>query len=257
VAETTKISWTDSTFNPWIGCANVSPGCDHCYAETLNERYSWTEWGPHGERHRTKTWRNPIQWQKSARAFHEEYGRRRRVFCASLADVFDNQVPPEWRDDLFALIRQCLDLDWQLLTKRPQNIAKMLPPDWGDGYPNVWLGTTAESQDYYDQRWPILARTPAVVRFVSYEPALGRLSITTHAAMPGWLICGSESGRGARPCDLDWVRSIRDQCVRQGVAFFWKQWVENGRKVELPQLDGRTWREFPAVADVARPVEVF
>ena len=178
MAETTKISWTDSTFNPWIGCTNVSPGCDHCYAEALNDRHQWTEWGPHGKRHRTTTsWRNPAQWQNRAAAFAREHGRRQRVFCASLADVFDNQVPAEWREDLFALIRRCPDLDWQLLTKRPQNIAKFLPPDWGDGYPNVWLGATAESQAYFDQRWPVLARTPAAVRFVSYEPAIGPLCL--------------------------------------------------------------------------------
>jgi protein gp37 len=123
-------------------------------------------------------------------------------------------------------------------------MAKFLPPDWGDGYPNVWLGTTTESQEYYDQRWPILARTPAIVRFVSYEPALGPL-LLSEGAKPDWAICGAESGRGARPCDLAWVRSIRDQCAIVGVKFFFKQWVENGRKTELPRLDGRIWADFP------------
>ena len=249
MGEKTGIAWTDSTFNGWIGCTNVSPGCDHCYAEALSARFKLTEWGPHGERKRTSssTWRKPIQWQKGAAAWRREHGRRRRVFCASMADVFDNQVPPAWRADLFALIKQCPDLDWQVLTKRPQNMAKMLPPDWGDGYPNVWLGTTTESQDYYDQRWPALTRTPAVVRFVSYEPALGPLRLPA-GSTPDWLICGSESGPGARPCDLEWVRSIRDQCADSGVVFFWKQHVENGRKTELPTLDGRIWADFPRSA---------
>jgi protein gp37 len=245
MAETTNIAWTDSTFNPWIGCTNVSPGCDHCYAEADNKRRKWTEWGPHGQRYRTTPayWRNPIKWQKTADAFHEKHGRRQRVFCASLADVFDNQVPPEWREDLFALIKKCLDLDWQLLTKRPQNIAKMLPSDWSDGYPNVWLGATTESQEYFDQRWPILARTPAVVRFVSYEPALGPLRIDATTVKPDWLICGGESGPGARMMHPDWARDIRDQCASAGVKFFMKQMTKL-----TPIPDDLFVRQFPRLS---------
>jgi protein gp37 len=238
VAETTKISWTDSTFNPWIGCTNVSPGCDHFYAEALSNRYGWTEWGPHGDRHRTKDWSKPVRWQRNAPAFQREHSRRQRVFCASLADVFDNQVPPEWRKDLFALIRRCLDLDWQVLTKRPQNMAKFLPPDWGDGYSNVWLGVTAESQPYFDQRWPILARTPAIVRFVSYEPALGPLELKD--AKPDWLICGGESGPVARMMPPQWARDIRDQSAAASVSFFLKQMAKLA-----PIPDDLFVRQFP------------
>jgi protein gp37 len=148
MAETTNIAWTDSTFNPWRGCLRVSPGCDGCYASALSKRVGWRDqadrdlWDLHAERVRTTPAysRNPIKWQKKATAFERKHGHRQRVFCASLADVFDNQVPPEWREDLFALIPQCADLAWHLLTKRPQNIARFLPPDWGDGYRNVWLG---------------------------------------------------------------------------------------------------------------------
>lgn len=139
--EYSKIEWTDHTFNPWIGCQHVSPGCDHCDAETMmDHRYGKVEWGPHGERKRTSdaNWRQPIKWNAAARAFKKDHGHRPRVFCASLADVFDNKVPLSWREDLFALIRECRRLDWLLLTKRPQNIAKMLPKDWGAGYRNVW-----------------------------------------------------------------------------------------------------------------------
>src|SRR5579871_6812298 len=133
----TEISWTDSTFNPWIGCTNVSPGCDHCYAEAMAKRYSWAKWGKHPRRRTSQgNWRKPLQWNADANHFGRIHGRRRRVFCASLADVFDNQVPRAWRADLFALIRATPELDWQLLTKRPQNIIKMLPADWGGGYPN-------------------------------------------------------------------------------------------------------------------------
>ena len=141
MGEQTGISWTDHTFNPWIGCTAVSAACDHCYAETLAKRYGWD----FAARRRTSenNWRNPRRWNRAA----ERDGVRRRVFCASLADVFDNQVPPEWRADLWDLIRACPSLDWQLLTKRPQNIARMLPDDWGDGWPNVWLGTTAENSE--------------------------------------------------------------------------------------------------------------
>lgn len=247
MGDTTKISWTNSTFNPWQGCTEVSPACDDCYAKAIANRFKKQDaagrglWDPHADRVRTSVdyWKNPLKWQRKAHAI----GRRWRVFCASMADVFDNQVPKAWREDLWTLIRECPDLDWQLLTKRPQNIRKMLPPDWGDGYPNVWLGTTAESQQYFDQRWPALMKAPAVVRFISYEPALGPLVLGEHR--PDWLICGSESGRSPRLCDLEWVRSIRDQCADAGVAFFWKRHFVNGKLDHAPEMDGRTYRAFP------------
>ena len=139
MAEFSKIEWTDHTFNPWIGCQHVSPGCDHCYAETQNNFRKWNggTWGPHAPRKRTSeaNWRKPLQWARDA----ANRGKSARVFCASLADVFDNQVAPAWRVDLFELIRETPQLDWLLLTKRPENIRKMLPLDWMDGYPNVWL----------------------------------------------------------------------------------------------------------------------
>ena len=153
--ENSKIEWTDDSFNPWYGCQKVSPGCDHCYAEhDADHRYHLVQWGPHGVRRRASpaTWKKPFHFAKMARAS----GRRRRVFCASWADVFDNQVPREWRVDLFELIRATPELDWLLLTKRPENIRRMLPVDWIDGWPNVWLGITAEDQTHFDRRWPIL-----------------------------------------------------------------------------------------------------
>ena len=150
-----KIEWTDHTFNPWIGCQKVSPGCDHCYAEArMDHRFHRVQWGPHGKRSRTSpdTWRQPLRWAKAAN------GSRPRVFCASLADVFDNRAPLGARADLFALIRRTPELDWMLLTKRPENIRRMLPDDWADGWPHVWLGTTCEDQQHFDRRWPILSR---------------------------------------------------------------------------------------------------
>jgi protein gp37 len=225
MAENSKIEWCDHTFNPWIGCQRVSPGCDHCYAEHLaDHRFGWVEWGPHGQRKRTSEayWKQPYRWAKAPR----QSGMRARVFCASLADVFDNKAPDGSRDDLFRLIRETPKLDWLLLTKRPQKIARMLPADWGNGYPNVWLGITAEDEEFYRMRWPILSRIPAAVRFVSYEPAiapLGPVDIDKADCLPDWIICGGESGPGARRMKPAWVRAVRDECADLDIAFFMKQ----------------------------------
>jgi protein gp37 len=181
-----KIEWTDATFNPWLGCTKVRrrwgapSACDFCYAEKWAKRSGQVQWGNHPRRRTTQAyWRSPITWNDQSRSFQAEHGRRRRVFCASLADVFDNQIDPQWRADLFNIIRACDQLDWQLLTKRPQNIRKMLPSDWDDGYPNVWLGTTAEDADAYQQRVPHLLRVPAAIHFVSYEaPHWDRWTLT-------------------------------------------------------------------------------
>ena len=206
--ENSKIEWCDHTFNPWIGCQHVSPGCDHCYAEAMmDHRYGKVEWGPHGQRKRTSdaTWKKPRIWHANARAFRKQHGHRPRVFCASLADVFDNRVDINWRVELFALIRECYRLDWLLLTKRPGNIVKMLPSDWHYGYDNVWLGVTAEEQAFFNHRWGILQKIPAAIKFVSYEPALGPLRLPKHGPVPDWLISGGESGGGARILNPRWI----------------------------------------------------
>lgn len=249
MAETSAIEWCDSTFNPWIGCTKVSPACDHCYAEALMDtRHGRVKWG--GERSRTSesNWQQPRRWQRQVSAFHAAHGRRRRVFCASLADVFDNQVPPEWRDDLWALIRDTPDLDWLLLTKRPQNIGKMLPAYWDEVKGHVWLGTTVEDQER-DRNLLHLCKHDSAVRFISYEPALGPLDVSWAMSnrldlaarylergmfSPGletlhpldWVIAGGESGHQARPSHPDWVRSLRDQCSAASVPFLFKQWGE-------------------------------
>ena len=266
--ENSKIEWTDHTFNPWIGCQKVSPGCDHCYAEMLmDKRYGKVEWGPRGERVRTSqaNWRNPFRWNSSALSFLEERGRRPRVFCASLADIFDNRADRAWRQDLFEVIRECPNLDWLLLTKRPENIRKMLPSDWGDGYPNVWVGVTAEDQHWFDRRWRLLSEIPAVVRFISYEPALGPVRLPTSGPLPDWVISGGESGPGARPIKRKWVRNIIRDCNRADVAVFLKQWgtyasnplvAKHGLTIDEAKtrdpygkggglIDGQLIREFP------------
>ena len=206
MGEVTRIAWTDHTFNPWIGCQRISPGCDNCYAERTARRRNWAEWGPGAERKITTpgTWKGPTAWNRKARV----EGVRKLVFCASLADVMDPRAPEGAREDLFALIRATPMLTWQLLTKLPRNLDRFLPEDWGEGYPNVWLGITAEDQLHYDRRWPVLARTPAAVRFISYEPALGELTLREHDERPDWVIWGGESGPGARPMEPAWARRI-------------------------------------------------
>jgi protein gp37 len=266
MSDRTNIEWADHTFNPWVGCSKVSPACAYCYAETWAKRAGRAElWN--GERSRTTgtNWQRPIKWNRQASAA----GKRAKVFCASLADVFDNQVPRRWRDDLWHRIEQTPDLDWLLLTKRPQNIAKMLPdPDtgvkpWGRGWPNVWLGVSAGNQEEADRNIPILGATPARVHFVSFEPLLGPIDLTSIACPngcrppeycsrchpdggeptgtydvlgAGWLdlvICGGESGPNARPMHPDWPRALRDQCERASVPFFFKQ---HGEWIGVPDL---------------------
>jgi len=237
MGENSKIEWTDHTFNPWVGCQKVSPGCDRCYAEAMmDHRYHRVEWGPRGERKRTSVanWRKPRQWAKAAN------GTRPRVFCASLADVFDNQVPSEWRSDLFDLIAATPELDWLLLTKRPENLIRMFPTgDWE----NIWLGTTCEDQEHYLKRYRLISEARVAVRFISYEPALGPLSIklaVPPVRAPDWIICGGESGVGARTMEPWWARNVRDDCAQFGIAFFMKQMT--GKK---PIPDDLMVREFP------------
>jgi protein gp37 len=273
-----KIEWTDSTFNPWVGCTKIArargapSACDFCYAEKWAKRSGQVDWGDHPRRRTTEgNWRNPIAWNERAEEFQAEHGRRQRVFCASLADVFDNQVDPSWRSDLFDLIRRCDQLDWQLLTKRPQNIRKMLPRDWEAGYPNVWLGTTAEDVRAYQQRVTHLFKVPSAIHFVSYEPAIGPLGkLDVDGVFPDWLIIGGESGVRSdliRYTDPQWARDAIAECKRLGVAPFLKQWgtyknnpyvveasysVQEAMQLDPPEngkgggeLDGRLWREFP------------
>jgi protein gp37 len=265
MGENSAIEWTDHTFNPWVGCTKVSPACDNCYAEGWAKRTGQSGlW--RGERRRTSAsnWKTPVTWNRWA----ERDGVRRKVFCASLADVFDNQVPDEWRADLWRLIASTPHLDWQLLTKRPQNIAKMLPGDWGHGYANVWLGTTVESRDEADRRIQHLQAVPARVRFLSCEPMLGDVSLRWLSGVPyndrlnagrsvneydgakgiHWVIAGGESGGKRRPMDLAWPRKLRDECRDLGAAFFMKQ-ID---KV-LPIPADLMIREFPSSPTPAIP----
>ena len=267
MGENSAIEWCHHTFNPWEGCQKVGPGCDNCYAEARDVRFTGgMHWGPGAPRRRTSAanWAKPLRWNREAAAS----GTRPRVFCASLADVFDNVVDPAWRDDLWRLIEATPNLDWMLLTKRPGNIGNMLPVpfDFERLYQNVWLGCTITSREEMLRDAPKLASIPAAVRFWSVEPLLGDIGEVPRDLMPDLVIVGGESGPHARPMHPDWARSLRDQCVAAGVAFHFKQWGEYawaeqiegipstltayrvGKKVAGRLLDGRTWDQMPGVA---------
>lgn len=252
MGERTEIAWTDSTHNEWIGCQRISAGCDSCYAATLmDNRYHRVTWGERktettipsvGTRSLTSesNRKKPFTWNRKAGAFQSIHGRRQRVFCSSLSDVFDNQVPPEWRSSLWATIDATPELDWLLLTKRPENIEKMLGL-WEVAIPrNVWLGTTCEDQAAYDRRWPVLQQFNVRVRFISYEPAIGPLTLINHKQKPDWLICGGESGHGYRRMATQWALDVMEECDQCFVPFFMKQMAG---KTPIP--DWLMVRQFP------------
>ncbi|XAI97078.1 hypothetical protein [Dolichospermum phage Dfl-JY45] len=299
MADQTGIEWADSTFNPWMGCSRVSPACDHCYAERDTARFGRVGWGQGVPRVRTAeaNWRKPLRW--NARSFwqcadcgwrgdtprvdhadedapggtgiacpaclqRDVRPARRRVFCASLADVFDNEVDPQWRADLVHLIFKTPHLDWLLLTKRIGNAKGMLEQavaslslgnhSWehqsSRGFRHVWLGATICNQEEADRDVSKLLATPAAVRFLSIEPMLSAINVSPYfgacdcyvpcqegvgmhapscpATRPRieWVIVGGESGPNARPLHPEWVRSLRDQCAGAGVPFLFKQWGE-------------------------------
>jgi len=225
----TNIEWCDATFNPWIGCTKVSEGCKHCYAEALmDHRYGKARWGPTGTRVRTSAhnWNEPVRWNRQA----AKVGVRKRVFCASLADVFEDRKELQaWRRDLVILMENTPNLQWLLLTKRPENIMSMLgnctsmtPESWlGAMADRVWLGTSVENQEQADKRIPLLMTVPAAVRFLSMEPLIG--PVTSGIAGVQWVIVGGESGKGARPMAAEWAMSIRDNCTKDAIPFFFKQ----------------------------------
>lgn len=278
MSENTKIEWCDHTFNPWEGCQKVGPGCDHCYAETRNARFGGgtaPNWGPGAPRHRTssKNWYTPFYWNDKAHAFKLQHGRRQRVFCASLADVFDNAVDPQWRADLFDLIRVTPKLDWLLLTKRVGNVAEMV--ETAGGWPaNAQLGITVCNQKEAERDIPKALATKTQfnigVVFLSMEPLLGPVNIFSidvnggHAQiypltgttgcedddgnpapdLPAidWVIVGGESGSNARPMHPDWARNLRDQCKEARVAFHFNQWGEHDLSYDRDR-DDPDWQQ--------------
>lgn len=262
----TKIQWCDFTFNPWLGCSKVSPGCYRCYAEEWDKRFhGGIHWGKGALRRRTSAsnWHQPLKWNAEA----PSAGQRPRVFCASLADWLDAEVDPKWRHDLLNVIRATPNLDWLLLTKRPENFVRLLMQthkfaedydlrswawDWVHGAPpaNVWMGTTVEDQARANQRIPILARIPAKIRFLSCEPLLEPISLHLGDMEEiHWVICGGESGPDARPMDIEWARSLEAQCIFRTprVPFFMKQLGgESDKRGELADFpEDLREREFP------------
>ncbi|MDP2275269.1 MAG: DUF5131 family protein [Archangium sp.] len=290
MGENSGIQWTTHTFNPWVGCQRVSPGCVNCYAEAYDKRVGGLpknqrkdpavaelRWGPKAPRVRTSlaNWKKPIAWNAAA----ELAGERHRVFCASLSDVFEEHgsIEPRWRLELFSLIRQTPQLDWLLLTKRPEAITRVLESvlalsacsrsgDDRRGYvssddafvetrlwvsmwlsgkapANVWLGTTVEDQQRANERIPELVKVPAVVRFLSIEPLLEPVYLGAHV-WPGdlhWMIIGGESGGNARPFHLEWARSLVRQARDVRAAPFVKQM--GARPVFAPgDLSVSRWR---------------
>lgn len=240
MSENSKIEWTDHTFNPWIGCTRVSPGCDNCYAAVSTPaRVMGIKWGAGEGRRRTSdsTWRQPKTWNARHDVFFAKHGRRQRVFCASLADVFDNEVDNNLRNELLGLIYDTPNLDWLLLTKRIGNVPHLMeectePGKQWELPPNVWLGATIVNQEEADRDIPKLITTPATKHFLSMEPLLGPVSLSMRndrfEIVPDidWVIVGGESGHGARPMHPDWARDLRDQCAAAGVPFLFKQWGE-------------------------------
>jgi protein gp37 len=262
VGSTSAIEWTEATWNPWRGCDKVSPGCAHCYMFTEQRRYGRDP--SVVVRCSDSTFHAPLRakkWREMLPGTH--------VFTCSWSDWFHETADP-WRDEAWQIIAQRPDLIFQVLTKRPERIADHLPDDWGDGYPNVWLGVTIENRRYV-HRADLLRETPAAVRFVSAEPLLGPL-IAEHGGtisdrngaswedgyaledMPelslagiDWLICGGESGPGCRRFDIEWARDLREACECTDTAFFLKQLGGNPDKRggDKALLDGRRWTEMP------------
>ncbi len=278
-----NIEWTDHTFSPWWGCTRVSPGCSHCYAADLGNRFG-VQWGKGNPRRFSseKVWSGPLAWNKAA----QKIGRRIRVFCGSMCDWADDEVHPAWRTPLWDMIRVTTSIDWLMLTKRAENVPRMLPRDWNRGWGHVHLGFTAENQLQYDRRAAIMERVPAVYRFISCEPLLGPIDL----GFGNWerrsaihqVIAGGESGPHARPMNPAWPRALRDQCVAAGIPYLFKQWGEYspgridifgehpdpllhvfefedqkrvpmfklGKKEAGRLLDGREWNEYPPLKGI-------
>lgn len=245
MAKDSKIAWTDHTFNVAWGCKETSAGCQNCYAREQMNRwgFGWA-WGDaeHRRLFGEKHWREPLAWNKKA----EQEGVPAKVFCSSMCDVFDPH--PDVRGELpklWELIRRTPWLIWQLCTKQSGQIAACLPADWGEnGYHNVWLGVTVENLGEGNAvRALTLRRIPAVVRWISNEPALSNISAMPLAGID-WVVYGGESGPNARPDDDLWARNLLGRCVTTGTAFFYKQMSARVPGV-LPLDTVSTIREFP------------
>lgn len=272
MGETTAIEWTDATWNPVTGCTKVSPGCDHCYAESVAERWRGGKAFPNGfdvqlREHRLN---EPLKWREP-----------KRVFVNSMSDLFHEAISDDYIARVFAVMAATPQHTYQVLTKRHGRLRALLsdplwwnfvtaftaartgtPIEYESPLPNVWLGVSVEDQKWADIRIPALLETPAAVRFLSCEPLLGPVSIaryihgcmtygctTDHGPQVDWVIVGGESGHGFRPMDPEWVRVLRNECWSTSTAFFFKQWGGRTPKAGGRELDGRTWSDFPATPE--------
>lgn len=267
MAEQTLIAWTTATANFWMGCQKVSAGCAHCYAETLTRnRMGLDVWGSP-----SRSRRQPVKgvYQNVRRLDREASlgklsgpaGLPPLVFVGSLMDWAEDHPDVEpVRLRMWELIRECRNLHFQLLTKRAHRIRQLLPADWGEGYPNVWLGTSIESADAIDnqtglsvlERADALREIPATVRFISYEPALGPLADALDVTGIDWVIFGGESGPGYRDMNLDWARAMGEKCRAKGVAWFYKQSAAPRTEMGIT-LDGKIQRAYPTPRNLITP----
>lgn len=236
MADNSSIEWTEATWNPVTGCTKISPGCLHCYAERMSKRLKGM-----GNSNYANGFELTLQPQMLKRPL--EWKSPKRVFVNSMSDLFHKDVPTEYIEQVFSVMREAHWHQFQVLTKRSARLERLSPSlEWP---PNVWMGVSVESKEY-TFRIDHLRRTSAAVKFLSLEPLLGPLE-ELNLSHIDWAIVGGESGPGARPCLREWVVSIRKQCKAARVPFFFKQWGGFNKKKTGRQLDGRTWDEFPTV----------
>ena len=240
--ENSKIGWTHHTWNPWWGCNKVSEACRHCYISQIMRR-SGNEPFKGPKRTGVATWKKAATWNRKA----GKNGQRFRIFTCSMSDFF-HPGADTWRNEAWEVIRQCKNLDWLILTKRPELIADRLPSDWGEGYFNVWLGVTVENQESIS-RIDQLIQVPAAIRFVSAEPLLERIKFENRRLrMLDWIITGCERAGKTERREMNpgWVRDIRDQCDDSGTALFHKQYYQGNQLIYDGKIDGVVRQDWPA-----------
>lgn len=248
MATNSRIEWTEATWNPVAGCSVVSPGCTNCYAMRMAERLELMGQGKYSGLTRRSggrpKWNGHIRVDEDALLIPYAWRAGRVIFVNSMSDLFHEGVPVEFIRRVFKVMKDCRQHTFQVLTKRSGRLLELANDiEWPS---NVWMGVSVENQDF-TYRIDDLRKTPAVVKFLSIEPLLGDVG-TLDLNGIDWAIAGGESGPGARPMDPSWVRSIRDQCLKDGVAFHFKQWGGTNKKRSGRLLDGRTWDQFPSTA---------
>ena len=250
MGKNSNILWTDHSFSAWHGCSKVSDGCKNCYAEEVSAitNDGPSLWGKDAvyKTMKERYWNAPLRWDRDAVG-------KERVFCGSMCDIFDEKGLESERDRMWELTKKTPNLIWLLLTKRPENIRKFLPKDWGPfGYENVWLGTSIENQKVVIPRLESLKEVNSVGKFISMEPLIGPVYLDLYTPTVDWVIVGGESGDNARPMKKEWVLNLKDECRRYDVPFMFKQWgewSENGEKLDKKVtgklLDGKEYLEIP------------